>query len=47
MTDETKSNDIESKTSVGTYLGKQLYQNAVAIGGAVGGAYAGLLAAKP
>jgi hypothetical protein len=47
VVDEIKSNDIEKQTSVGAYLVKQLYQQAVVFGSIIGGAYLGLMASKP
>lgn len=47
MSDKNENRSVEEGTSFGTYLLKELYQTAVALVGSIGGAYAGILAAKP
>jgi hypothetical protein len=46
MANDQKKN-IEAETGLGNYLLKQVYQQVVAWGGILGGAYVGILAAKP
>jgi hypothetical protein len=43
---QTQSAKHEDELSVGSYIGKQLYQQGVAWGSVIGGAYAGTMAGK-
>lgn len=46
MDKDTQSKDYDGKLSVGTYIGKEIYQTVVSFGSLIGGAFAGLFAGK-